>query len=382
MKVLYLLPIDLQKYNGVLFKVKTQVSTWLKLGADVKVLVVDTSNTKIENTPLKNIKDNVEVFYTNSSGGIGIEDLKVLLGLNSKYSEIENSINNYSPDVIYARSSYYQPIINKIGKKFPLVFETNTNTDTEYKAQAYDSLKYFFRYLYNKFTKCYFLKEVDGIVSVTHEIKNKIKHFDEKNIKVIPNSIVVEEFSDKCRGVADKKRLFFIGSGGMAWHGIDQIINFAKLMPEYNFDIVGILESDLNIIIPENVKMHGPMTRPQYLPILEKATATIGSVSFYRLNMHEACPLKVREYLACRKPVIMPYLDTAFMANSIKGDFPNWVLNIHNKENTLILNIEIIKNFIKKCENIQIETSDVIKYIDTNRLEEERLNFMKQYVLS
>ena len=97
----------------------------------------------------------------------------------------------------------------------------------------------------------------------------------------------------------------------------------------------------------------------------------IGSLALYRNKMSEACPLKVREYLAYGFPTIIGYKEASF---------PNtkeisWLLNIDSKN----YNLNKIKQFVSENKDYVVQR-DQIECIDTKAVEIKRIEFFNSFV--
>ncbi|MGS2762732.1 glycosyltransferase [Sinomicrobium sp. M5D2P9] len=372
MKVAYLLPINIEKYGGILNKVESQVSAWLKQGAQVKIfLITPNKGYSIHDTTLKNFyeKNIIEIYYVREIGPIPVDFLKDWLRMKSVFTKVLDDLKKFQPDIVYTRNTHYQPFYRKVGKENNLIVEVNTDMYSEYRVQSSQNFRYFLRYVYFLFTNNLAMNEVSGIASVTYEIAKRYKKLP---VEVFPNSINISKY-EECRAEEKEQRILFIGSPGMPWHGVDILIDLAAKMPEVQFDIIGISETEFSSGFSDNVNFYGYLKKTEYLPLFKRATATIASLAFYRNKMEEACPLKVREYMACCKPVILPYKDTAFER---KG-YPEWVLRLENKESGILEAVEKVRAFLVKCQDFTITHDDVKEYIDVDYIEKERMSFFK-----
>lgn len=372
MKIAYILPIDTKKYDGVLNKVRSQVEAWVRQGEDVKIfLIARHQSHNIESTSLAPLfsKGIVAVYCSKETGNLPIDLFKDWVGLKSVFSDVLSDLELLSPDIVYARNSLFQPFYKNIGKNFKLVLELNTDMSTEYKLQAWDSTKYFLRYLYYLLTNRHLLSGVSGLASVTHEIAAQYTNIP---VKVFPNSISIDNYPQIQQNSSGNLGLLFIGSPGMPWHGVDILIDLANELGEVHFDVIGISKTEFPKA-PENIEFHGYLSKENYLKLFSKTTAAIASLAFYRNKMEEACPLKVREYLACCKPVILPYMDTAFEE---KG-YPEWVLQLPNNRQGILDSVNEIREFLDNCSRFNITKDDVRKYVDVSVIEKERVEFFR-----
>lgn len=377
MKIAYILPIDVTKYDGVLNKVTSQVEAWENQGEEVVVFLItkhkhyELNKTSLEPLLSRNL---VKIYNSREIGFLPLDLLNDWLGQKSIFSKVLDDVKIYEPDIVYARNSLFHPFYGELGKRFKLILELNTDMESEYKLQSFQSIKYFLRFLYYKLTNKFLLKGVAGLASVTYDIAN---NYIDIPIGVFPNSINVNRYRiDLVNNNNNNSiRILFIGSPGMPWHGVDILIDLALKLDEFYFDVVGISKEEFPKA-PKNVLFHGYLNKKNYLKLFTKATATIASLAFYRNNMLEACPLKVREYLACCKPVILPYKDTAFEQ---KG-YPEWVLQLPNSREGILGSSEKIRTFLNSCDKFNITKEEVKKFVHVDNIEKDRLTFFRSIV--
>lgn len=372
MKVAYVIPINISKYAGVLNKVDSQVRTWIDEGLEVKIyLITAERGNDINNTPLRSLYEEgcVEVDQIKSVGPFNVDLIKDYLGFNSGFKRVQHKIREFNPDLIYTRNTFYQPFFKNLSDTYKFVFEANSDFDAEYYLQSRESLKYFLRYIYYRLTKNKYLSILNGVVAVTEEIE---KNYSNISAITCPNGIKVDNYS--ClNSSAKEKKILFLGSSGMKWHGVDTIMELAEILPDVNFDLVGIGPSEFNSV-PKNVVCHGFLDKNEYMGLFKQATAMVSSLAFYRNGMEEACPLKVREYVACCKPVILAYKDTAFEING----YPEWVLQLENNKESILQSGDKIREFLDRCKSFSITQEEVKEYVDTSVIEKRRIAFFKE----
>ena len=220
MKIAYILPINTGKYDGVLNKVCSQVEAWQVLNVQTIVfLIIKEKNSDLQNSSLSPLVDKnlVKVYKEQSFNIVSFDLLKDWFGLLSVYNKVLNEVENFKPDVVYTRNTLYQPFYKRLGEKFNLVLEINTDIKSEYKLQAFQSLKYFFRYVYFLFTNKKYLKNVSGIASVTDELS---KLYKQSQVGIFANSINVDAYQTFYNMPLPKHKLLFLGSPDMPWQGV------------------------------------------------------------------------------------------------------------------------------------------------------------------
>jgi len=115
-----------------------------------------------------------------------------------------------------------------------------------------------------------------------------------------------------------------------------------------------------------NVKWHGPLDRTDVLRILEEADVGVGTLALHRNSMTEACPLKLREYLAVGRPVFYGHMDP-----DVDG-LHSYSLRIANTETNVIDELPRIDEFVWRSRGVRIPRSEVA-HIDMARKEAQRL---------
>ncbi len=352
MKIAYIINHDITTNDGITKKILGQKSEWEKLGNSVKI------------------------FCTMPKKGNSILDANQYISkkpfrLRFKLQEILLlDIEKFSPDIVYFRYNTWSRTLSKILDRYKVVTELNTYDLGEFWAmfKSEKTLKSLLRYLAYKLLRNRVLNRVSGIIGVTKEIAYHPSNLQfNKPTIFIPNGINLDVFRTlKVTSIKSSKiGLFFIGSPGALWHGVDIIEKMAEKMPEYDFHIVGMEGSST-----QNLFWHGYLQKNEYIEILKKCHFCIGTLALYRNGMKEASPLKVREYLAYGYPVVLGYDDTAFIDESL----PNWMLKIDTRKP---LNFNNIKEFIENYKDT-IVTHDNVSFIGTAVLEEKRLKFFEK----
>jgi len=250
-------------------------------------------------------------------------------------------------------------------KRFPIVAEINTLDLAEYKI----TLSYP-EYIYYRMTRRRLFACYRGIVCVTNELMQHHSAFG-KPVAVIANGIDLANYAPLPPTNNKAPRFIFLGTPGHAWHGVEKILTLAELCPDFTFDIVGYGINDIHGTVPPNVNCYGYLKEEQYQDILSQADVAIGALSLYVKNMEEACPLKVREYLAYGLPVIVGYKDT-----DLSDDAP-YVLNIPNTPDNVLQSVESIRNFAQAWVGKRVPRR-LIAHIDSSIKEKQRLAFMSR----
>lgn len=363
MRVAYVVNLKMSDVSGVSKKILQQVLVWRSLGVDARLFSmehpsdIDVGSEKQITAASRWSNEIFKRFFV----------IKPLI----------NEINSYSPDLVYMRYAVWNPTYDIILKKYRTIVEIQTNDIEEFRLLRFHKLKWAVGYPYFICLRDRFLSKAYAFISVTEELC-KIESYKKYNkpIYCIPNGIDLgrTDIIKNIDLVSDNRvRLFFIGSEGCPWHGIDLIESLADRLPEYEFHIVGINRRNRT---PSNIKYHGIMPLERYRQILSGCHICIGTLAAFRQKMYEACPLKVREYLAGGFPVILGYKDTSFL----KGEF-NFILTENFEKGVSDHIVERIKEFVQNNKNKVVDRNS-IRHIDIAQLERERIGVFKSIIRS
>ncbi|QTL36104.1 glycosyltransferase [Pseudoalteromonas viridis] len=350
MKIAYLFVYKGEKCTSVYNKVLSQVDEWVKQGAEVKLFM---------------LTDGIELNHKNV---VVIRQESFFKTIGRLYSEL----NKYGPDILYHRLWVLSPIlVPALFSKYKLIAEINSDVKLELAVFKSQSVRGFITYLYDVLTRKFYYRALHGAVAVTNELA---KGFENK-VAVIPNSISVDKFSyRKSESQTGVPSVFFVGSPGYPWHGIDTLCKLAHATKgRLQFHVVGLDSSEVEDA-PENVRFYGYLHVDKYSEIARNCAVGMGTLALHRKNLSEACPLKVREYLSAGLPVIIPYEETAFLSET-----PPWVLKVDaSKDEFDDEQVRKILSFVEDMHHLVVPKSEVKPFIDSENLEARRVAFFKQ----
>lgn len=349
MRIAYLIFHDITRNDGITKKVKGQIEEWSQMNSQVRVFCF---------LP----KEGNSILSATQYVYGGYMNMRFVMNKN-----FIKDIKEFNPQIVYFRyDSWNVNLINSISGRVSIA-ELNTLDINEYKllVKTEKSLKSILRYLGYYLGRNTLLKQISAYVGVTEEISMHQSYLKfNKEFITVPNGINLNDFDIVKSSISNLKRisLFFIGTPGQPWHGMDIISAWSERLTEFDFHIVGI--SGVNT---KNLFYHGYLVKSEYLKVLNKCHICIGSLALYRNSMEEACPLKVREYLAYGFPIIIGYKDTSFLLNEAK-----FILSLEKDD---LFNYDKIKSFIYEMKS-NIVSRDNIQVISTKNLENQRFNFM------
>jgi glycosyltransferase involved in cell wall biosynthesis len=343
--------------NGISKKIRSQAAVWSQLGHSVRYFSL---------TPTINVWDEIAPLETDLTARGG------LLERGARSRHMANRVRAWNADLIYFRYAYYSPGLPSLFRKIPTVAEINSDDLREYPLTlSWPKL------MYHRLWRNTILRELASFVTVTHELKLRFRSFN-KPIQVIGNGIDLAAIDPSVvLNAAAPKRLIFVGNTGSPWHGLDRVGEIVRLLPEYSVDVVGCTNTDWRkavgpVLVPPQITFHGMLPRSAYEPLLHRATAAIGTLGLFQKGMDEACPLKVREYLAFGLPVIGAYNDTDFPSDA------DYFLQLPNSAAPLDSYKEKLRSFLNGWRERRVPRSS-IAHLDTNVKERERLTFMMRF---
>ena len=358
MKIAYVAEVSPNWHLGVYNKILTQADSWRRYGHDVRVFIVSHESLSAEK-----IK-HVSLFHFPYIGDKPGRLLKYLNRILVR-KRVENAMCEFSPDIIYYRQNVWYPGLCSLLKIAPCIMEINTVDNAEMKLMGKVAA------LYYRFGKRKLLYNISGYVCVTAEIAS---YYSDKKCLILANgyNLPTAKFPTKQKKGNERTGLIFVGSPGMVWHGVDKVILMAKLLPEFDFHIVGgdiVAGSEL-----PNVHIYGYLKGKPLHDLYQICSVGIGTLALHRKGMTEACPLKVREYLAYGLPVIAGYLDTDLEGEDI-------CLNIGNYEDNVLDNIGKIREFVLMSEQNEIDPHRVENLVGNHFKEQKRLEYLKKMIV-
>lgn len=214
-------------------------------------------------------------------------------------------------------------------------------------------------------------KNFDGYVCVSEEIRSKFQSdFGRKASIVISNGVNLSLFQPlKIRNFNINPNFFFIGDLTQSWQGTEQIFELASLVPLSEFHIVG--PNSFELSESPNIFIHGALEREEYELIAENCDVAFGTLNQRSTGMHEASPLKVREYLRWGLPVIGRYRDTDFGSElDFFLELPDSLAPLSNFQQEIV-------SFAQNWKGRRVPLERFKHLIDSKVKEESRMSFFK-----
>lgn len=313
MTVAFILPSAFNEASGVWQKVLLQAQTLRDLGE--RALIFSFSG-KTGATPVDHIHF----------------PLEPRTGKEKQIARLISRVLESGVDVAYLRRELWHPSYRKLMRSIPTVAEINTLESEEFKLTM--SLP---RRIYACLTRAAWRRYPAGFVSMTRELATNLP--SGKPLAIIPNGITRQPSRENHSA---RPELFFSGTGGYAWHGLDKYISMAALFPQWSFHLAGELPPSLaSSNLPANLKSYGALPVAEADALLARANIGVGTLALHRKKMEEACPLKVRSYLSGGLPSIIAYHDTDFSSG-----FP-FICQLPNTEDNITPQREKIRTFVE-----------------------------------
>jgi len=363
--VVYVTKSD-QMLQGVENKVKRQLNEWRDLGINAKryTLFAYQNRATVDKPRWEILK------YIYRHLFIGRSNIGFLL--------------SSPPSFYYLRYELYPvwlPFV--LASKAGYILEVNSADEEELKDHR------FLLKIFNKINRVVLLSLAKAIIFPTHELARKNQEsIRNKKYLVLPNSIPKLEpcIQDKISKLsvgshATMSDFVFVSGTLFPWHGIDKYLQLSQLLPEFSFTLIGCSESEICNFLgfsDDSLKLNG-FTNITIIPFADRellsncllnARIGVGTLALYRKSMTEACPLKVRDYLAHGLSILIAYSDP-----DLYGELP-FVHQIANQPDSILKSLETIRDFASTSLPAKSQVSDYAKrFMSLRSREQKRLEF-------
>lgn len=336
--------------DGVAYKIDAQVGRWRAEGHDAEVFCLTRRGAARPG------------WRTVEFDG-GVERARAMRTL-------VHEVERWKPDAVYLRYDFFGPPVPRLLRGRPSVVEVNADDRREARLRARRPL---LASAFNELNREALFRSARGLACVTHELAAAphVTRFGKPTV-VVGNGVDVSQIGELPAPARDGElRAVFLGSSGQRWHGVDKIAQLAQRLADVHFDVIGYRPEAVNFPVHRNMTVHPPLSRGEYEPLLAHADVAIGTLALHRKQMDEACPLKVREYLAHGIPTVIAYDDTDFL------DVDPWfMLKLPNEESNAVDGVEAIRAFVERVRGRRVPRADVADRIGAQEKERRRLAFI------
>lgn len=154
-----------------------------------------------------------------------------------------------------------------------------------------------------------------GIVAVTEEIAayERLRSGVDVPQLIYPNGIAYHGEPAALPLLAEEPpALLFVASRFVDWHGLDLVLESARRSSApFTLHVVGEIDAAQRRAVEGDTRfcLHGLLSHTQVEQLAARCCVGLGSFALHRKDMHQACTLKVREYLVAGLPVYAGHAD-------------------------------------------------------------------------
>jgi hypothetical protein len=372
MKIAYLLAEDLSRHPGLQYKIDAQISRWMEAGHEVYKVLHFSGMVVAPDGQVHKMEPTLSAPYERRGKA------RQLMRLSRQYAFVSSALQWIQPDLTYSRYLFPSWGVGNIAKHSGrLVFEINSDDASEYYA------KNALTGIFNKLFRSKVLRLAKGLVFVTRELAHAPAFSSHTHTRtVIANGVECARFPIVRNPENVSPQLGFIGSPGQLWHGLDKLVTLAELLAGCIIHVIGPSEQECRILwgkLPANVVMHGYLNSEDASQVISVMDVGIATLALHRKSMNEACPLKVRQYLAQGLPVLAASEDTDILTDQC------FYLRLPNSEDNIRPHAQRIIDFVHGAfGNVAMREKArkfAMSHMAVDDKEAERVNFF-QSVLS
>ena len=353
MRIAYLVHFRGGAETGIFRKVATHADEWTRRGHEVGLFVATDPAAEAD---WRALPQAVAV----SAASTGARAM--LVGR----ERLAGRLLRWRPDVVYARHTLAYPGLIRVVRRFPTVFEINSDDLAEFRLVSPR------RHRFASLTRGVLLSRAAGLVFVTRELARSAAFARYRRPSVVvANGVRLADYPEFAAPVNEHPRLIFLGHPRTPWHGLASLEAMAGEFPAWQFDVVGPGPAEFTSQRPSNVVLHGELAAERYRPLMARSDVAVGTLGLYLKHMEEASPLKTREYLACGLPAIVGYDDTDF------PDGASFLLQIPNRADGVATSIAAIRTFVTNWQYRRVQR-DAVAILDVAAKEARRLEFLER----
>ncbi|MGE0492776.1 MAG: glycosyltransferase [Vulcanimicrobiota bacterium] len=339
---------------GYVRKMVRQMTVWRELGAEAEFIALACAKGTLKDVPVREVPS----LIAPPQGRSWWAHLLYYSLRSLSARALRQTLRESEPDLVYLRQSLWWPGMLWALQDFPFVVEMNSN-DVE-EARHRGGLRSSLHLL----TREWLLRGARGLVRVTDEI-GEVLPAEIPSI-TITNGAHIDPLAFRPPPNNPRPRLIFAGSPNQPWHGLEKVRRLATLLPEAEFHVYGEPCPG-----PANIINHGFVPHQQLAEAYAGADAGIGSLALELNGMRQACPLKVREYLAHGLPVMASYEDPDLSGASYYLD-----LQLESVSSDALA--ERARAFLASWNGRPLPGEDVRRRVDDRAKESARLDFFAQ----
>lgn len=362
MKLVYLVNSNGDKsQRGALKKVLHEKECFEKLGYEVKLFIFHTANIGFSS-------DQAEIISLSKdqkSTGL-VATIAANLKLANRMVAL---VRDENPDIIYFRDrGVTLNLIPRLCRLAPTFVEVQSMLG-ELRVGSPR------KYILEKLLRRRYYRNVSGFVCITEEILQEELKYNSKPGYILGNGVVQEDLGFLPKVDANGLiNLVCIASPGMAWHGIERLLDsYTKAPNKARFALHIIGRDDTYGLADPNIHFYGQITDSRKVDeIFAMSDIGVGSLALYKNGMQQAAPLKVRHYMGKGLPVLIGYDDV-----DLSEDLP-FVLRVPNTDE--LMDFERIEAFHNRSA-VYRANGDVCKFARENLLWELKIAALNDFIM-
>ncbi len=229
-------------------------------------------------------------------------------------------------DMVYSRGLPPAPGLRSLLRSRPCIIEINGDVAREHRNPLQRAARLRARALQ--------LRDAAGVVFVSRELSRACRPAPSRSLVIANPCLPPGAPRATAAPRPTRPTLVLIGYSRHDWSGLDKMPELAAALPDLDFVVIGS-----EIAGPENLRCHPVLPQAEADRVMSGCTVGIGPLALHRKEMHEASPLKSRNYLALGLPIIQAYEDTDL------SEADGCVLQLPNHEDSVARNVSRIREF-------------------------------------
>jgi len=273
------------------------------------------------------------------------------------------TVRDWGADVVYTRFSHYAPYFHEQLRFVPTCMEVNTDVVRELPLWSRRAA------MHHRIFGDRADSNVDGYVFLTAELKRRDRRAGSRPACVIANGVDLDSLPSAPAPANTRPRVLFVAGTASPWQGEDKVYRLAQLRPDLDIDLVG--PRGVASQPPSNLRLWGLLTTSALREVAAEADIALGTLALHRKGMDEACPLKLREYLALGVPSVVAHSDP----DIDHLDVP-WLLRVPNRADNVESFADAIGTFAHEMRGVRVPREQVA-HLDLHQKEPVRLDFLE-----
>ena len=302
---------------GVLQKHATMLNVWRDLG-----MTVESIRPKIVSPP---------------TGIVG--RFRLLRALNAAANDAAGRLDDFRPDVVYAREMIWTPATERIMRGHPVVLELNGDAAVQLRRRSRSAAAFW------GITAGRLHRHAKGYVAATEQIVASRRGGD-ASVMVVGNPVFVSDTPPARDPQSPPLVVMLVGERAdrpiATNRGIDRLVRIAARLPGVRFRVLGG-EMPTDLTSPSNLDFAPAVPVDELERVFASATASLGSLAPHRSGLTSSRALKIRTSLASGVPVVLSHDDPDLPSDA------DFLLRVRAREEVTDTDVERIDRFIRRA---------------------------------